>query len=80
MSRGVNQVERVFLAVLHIIHLDCVALDGDAAFALQVHVVKNLGLHILAGNRVGVLEQPVGQRTLAVVDVRHDAEVAYCLH
>ena len=80
MSRGVNQVERVFAAVLHVVHLDGMALDGDAALSFQIHVVEHLGLHVLASHSVGELEQSVGERALAVVDVRHDAEVAYCLH
>ena len=80
MSRSVNQVQGIFLAVLHVVHLDGVALDGDAALALQVHVVEHLGLHVLASHRVGDFKQSVGQCTLAVVDVRHNAEVAYCLH
>ena len=80
MSRSVNQVERIFRAVLHVVHLDGVALDGDAALTLQIHVVQHLGLHVLARHRVGDFQQTVGQRALAVVDMRHDAEVAYCLH
>ena len=48
--------------------------------ALQVHIVEYLCLHILAGNSVGVLKQSVSERALAMVNVSHDAEVAYCLH
>ena len=80
MSRGVNQVEREFCAIFHIVHLDRMALDGDATLTFQVHVIKHLGLHVLASDGVGELEQAVGERALAVVDVCHDAEVAYCLH
>ena len=56
------------------------ALDGNATLALEIHVVKHLGLHVLAGNSVSVLEQSVGECALAVVNVCHDAEVAYCFH
>jgi hypothetical protein len=51
-------------------------LDRDAAFALQVHPVEVLGAHRALVDGVRELEHPVGQRGLAVVDVRHDAEVA----
>ena len=80
MSRSVNQVERKAFSIFHIVHLNGMALDGDAALALQVHVVEHLGLHVLARHGIGVLEQSVGECALAVVDVRHNAEVAYCLH
>ncbi len=54
---------------------DRLGLDRDAALALQVHLVQVLGPHVAALHRVGDLEQPIGQRGLAVVDMRHDAEV-----
>ena len=80
VARRVNQVERELIAVEGIVHLDGVALDGDAPLALQVHVVEHLRLHILANNSLGVLQQAVGQRALAVVDMRHDAEIANIFH
>ena len=51
-------------------------LDRDAPFALEVHLVEVLRPHVAALDRMGDLEHPVGQRRLAVVDMRHDAEVA----
>ena len=51
-------------------------LDGDAAFALQVHAVEDLGLHLARLQGPGHLEESVGQGRLAVVDVRHDGEIA----
>jgi hypothetical protein len=46
----VDQVEDV-LPPIHglVVHLDGVALDGDAALALQVHVVQRLFLHVAVG-------------------------------
>jgi len=57
-------------------------LDGDAALALQVHVVQDLGLHLPPGHRAGQFQQTVAQRRLAVVDVGDDREVAKeaCVH
>ncbi len=57
-------------------HAHGVGLDGDAALALQVHVVQDLGLHLAPGHRAGQLQQPVAQRRLAVVDVGDDGEIA----
>jgi hypothetical protein len=50
-------------------------LDGDAALALQVHVVEDLLLELALGDGAGAHEQPVGQGALAVVDVGDDREV-----
>ena len=73
----VDQVELVSLAVVRgVHHADGVGLDGDAALALQVHGVEHLGLHLARGERSGELQQAVGQRGFAVVDVRDDREIA----
>ena len=49
VSRRVDQIECVFLSILYIFHLYGVALDGDAALALQIHIVKHLSLSHLYG-------------------------------
>ena len=53
--------------------------DGDAALALEVHRVEHLGLHLAGLERAGLLEKAIGQRRLAVVDVRDDREIANAL-
>jgi hypothetical protein len=52
-----------------------VSFDGDASLTLQVHGVKNLVGHLALGKRPGELEQAVGQRRLAMIDVGDDREV-----
>ncbi len=77
VAGGVDQVELVFLAVARdVLHAHGVRLDGDAALALQVHGVEHLLLHLARRERSGELEQAVGQRALAVVDVGDDGEIA----
>ena len=51
-------------------------LDGDAALALEIHRVEDLRFHLARLQRAGHLEEAVGQRRLAVIDVRDDREVA----
>jgi hypothetical protein len=81
VARGVDEVEHVALAVAgRVLHLDGVALDGDALFALEVHVVEHLGLHFALVERVGLFEQAVGQGALPVVDMGYDAEIADVFH
>ena len=50
-------------------------LDRDAALALEVHRVEQLGPHRARVHGVGELEDPIGQRRLAMVDVGDDREV-----
>jgi len=77
VPRGVDQVELVGLAVTGGIGQgDGLALDGDAALALQVEPVQELVLELALAHHPAVLDQAVGQGGLAVVDVRDDAEVA----
>ena len=57
-------------------HAHGVELDRDAALALEVERVEHLLLHLALLQRARRLDQPVGQRRLAVIDVRDDAEVA----
>ena len=74
----VDQVELIFLAVGGaVLQADALGLDGDAALALEVHGVEDLRVHLALAERAGKLEQAVGQRGLAVVDVRDNAKVAY---
>ncbi len=81
VSRGVDQVERVALAVAgRVLHLYGVALDRDALFALEVHVVEHLRLHFALVQRVGLFEETVGERRLAVVDMGYDAEIPDVFH
>jgi hypothetical protein len=73
----VDQVEEVVLPILRAVdHANGMALDGDAALALEIHGVEYLLAHLLVGERTGVLQQTVGERRLTVVDVRDDAKVA----
>ena len=76
VARRVDQVEHVLLPVVgRVVQPDRVRLDRDAALALEVHAVEHLRLHLAHLERAGDFEEPVGQRRLAVVDVRDDREV-----
>src|SRR5579859_1446463 len=51
--------------------------DGDAALALEVHRVEHLLVHFALRKRDGHLQQTVGKRGLAVIDMRDDTKIAY---
>ena len=73
VARRVDQVQDVGLAVVGMVgQPDRVRLDRDPAFALEVHRVEHLGFHLALLQRAGHFEKPIGERRLAVVDVRDD--------
>ena len=73
----VHEVENVGLAVLGLVfEADGVGLDGDAALALDVHRIEHLLDHVAFRHGSGLLDQPVGERRLAMVDMGDDGEVA----
>ena len=84
VAGGVDHVEDVHpgLGALGVVRRDGpreahgLALDRDAALALDVHPVEVLRARRALVDDAGELEHAVGQRRLAVVDVRDDAEVA----
>src|SRR3546814_2933163 len=77
MARRVHQVEDIAFAVLRgVVQADRLRLDGDAALALDIHIVQHLLGHFAIGQPAGALDQPVGKGGLAMVDVRDDREVA----
>ena len=71
----VDQVQLVLHALARVREPYGLGLDGDAALALQVHPVEVLLAHLALVHGVCEVQDPVGQRRLAVVDVRDDAEV-----
>src|SRR4029078_10573734 len=77
MSGGVDQVELVDAIIGRLEHdADGLGLDRDPPLALEVHRVQHLLAHLPLGHRLRDLQDAVGQRPLAVVDVGDDREVA----
>ncbi len=73
----VDQVQPVGLPVLGLVlHPHRLGLDRDAALALELHRVEQLGAVVAGVDRAGGLEDAVGQRRLPMVDVGDDREVA----
>ena len=73
----VDEVEPVDQAVLRrVLEADGAGLDRDPLLALEVHRVEHLARHLARVDGVRQLEQSIGERRLAVVDVGDDREVA----
>ena len=59
-----------------VVQTDGAGLDGDAALALELHVVEQTVFHFTLINRVAVFQQTVGKRGLTVVNVGNDGEIS----
>jgi hypothetical protein len=56
------------------------AFDGYSFFALQIHVIEHLSLHIPLTDCIGCLQQAVSQRAFPVVDMCDNAKIADMFH
>ncbi|MNQ37689.1 hypothetical protein D3C85_512420 [compost metagenome] len=76
VSRRVHQVQDILQPVLGlVVQAHGLRLDGDPALLLDVHIIKDLFRHFPRGQPAGVLDQPVRQRGLAVVDMGDHREI-----
>src|SRR3546814_17639467 len=70
-------VQLIELAVLRgVVQAHRLRLDGDAALALALHGIEHLFMHLPLGQPAAMLDQPVGPRRLAMVDMGADGEVS----
>ncbi len=73
----VHQVKDIVLAVPRlVVQPDGLRLDRDAALALDIHGIEHLVAEVALIHAAGQLDQPIGQRRLAMVDMGDDREVA----
>ena len=77
MARRVHQVEDIGLTVSSgVIQPHGLGLDGDAAFLLDIHGIEHLFAHLSLGQAAADLDEPVGQRRFAMIDMGDDRKVA----
>ena len=80
VSGRVDQIQHVRLPVFRrVVQTDGMGFDGDSALALEIHRVEHLRLHLACLQGPGRLEKAIGQRRLAVIDVRDDGKIANAL-
>ena len=77
MAGGVDQVQHIVLTIIGlVVDTDGVGLDGNAAFALDIHAVEQLFFHLAIFNGARLLDEAVSEGGFPVVDVGHDGEIA----
>ena len=80
MAGSVDKIKVILLTLVEVLHLYRMALDGYALLLLQIHIIKDLVLHLPVGKCLGQFQKTVSQGTLAMVNVRYYAEIPYVLH
>ena len=73
MTGGIDKIQHVVFAVFGTIDaLHRLVLDCNAPFLFQVHGVQDLFFHFPFGQGTGHLNEPVGQRGFAMIDMGND--------
>ena len=77
MPWGINQVEVINLAIFgFVIESRSLGLDRDATFTLNIHRIKNLGFHFTIRKAATKLNNAIGERRFAVINVGDDRKIA----
>ena len=58
MTRSVNQIQYVFIAIHYVFHLNSMAFNRDTTLFLKIHIIKHLPFSNLNG--IGILQESVG--------------------
>ena len=77
MSRSVYEVKNVLLALVLIIQSASLQFYGNASFFFDFPILEQLLAHFARGNGASLFDEPVGKRTLAVIDMRDYGKIAY---
>ena len=81
MSRGINEIQVIDLSVSGlVIQGRCLGLDGDAPFPFQIHGIEHLRLHFTIRQTTAQLDDPVGERRFAMVDMSDNGKITDVFH
>lgn len=77
MPRRIHQVKRISLAIFcGIFQAHGLRLDGNAPFALNIHIVENLLGHLALSEAATMLNQTVSKRGFAMVNMGNNRKIA----
>jgi hypothetical protein len=81
VPRGIDEIECTGHSIPGLVgKADRLTFDGNPSFPFDIHIVEDLILEIPLTDHAGILDQPVRQRGLAVVDMGDDAEITNIFH
>ena len=77
MPGRIDQIQLVVRAIRRaILQRYALSLDRYTALALEIHRVEYLRAHFTSGQSTTKLDQTIGQRRLAVINVSDDREIS----
>ena len=80
VARRVDQVQLVVFPIFRLVgEPDGLGLDRDPTLALEIHAVEHLALHLARLEPAAALDDPIGERRLAMIDMGDDRKVADAL-
>ena len=78
MAGSIDKVKYVFFSVISLIDRTYgLGFDGDSSLPFKLHIVKDLLLHLSCGKQTRFLNDTVGKRGLAVIDMGNYAKISY---
>ena len=81
MARRVDQIEVVDPSIERLVlERSGLCLDGYPTLLFQIHRVENLLFHLAIRESSAALDQAVGERRFAMIDVRDDRKVSDVIH
>ena len=77
MTRGIYQIKHIVFTVIGmIIQTDSTSLYSNSAFALNIHIIKQLIFHIAQSYSFGLFQYSVGKRGFSVVYMGYYTEIS----
>ena len=81
MPRGVDEIEQIVLAVRSMVReRDRITLDRDPPLAFDIHRVEDLIAKLALRHATTGLDQSIGQRRFAVINMGDNAKVPNMFH
>ena len=81
MAWRVDQIEVVNLAVERfVLERSGLRLDGYPTLFFDIHRIKNLRTHLSVLQATATLDETVGERGLAMINVRNDRKISDVIH
>ena len=81
VARCINEVQQIVLTVRGaVVERNRIALDGNAPFTLDIHRVEHLVAELTLRNAITGLDQSIGQRRLAVINMGDNAKIPNMFH
>jgi hypothetical protein len=81
VPRCVDEIQIIVLTVKGFVDkANSAGFYGDSAFALNIHIIKELFLHVPLVNRAGKLKYTVGKGGFPMIYMGYDGKIPYILN